>query len=901
MSLGINKKNENIKNIFTIFSKSDFSHDFSKTKDIPPLIELLEKTIPIYLNNMPKNKYITKLKELTPKIRNGSIYDFFKENYTLILPDGSVGDAINEDKLLKNIIDLNYLAIRRILLDFTPNLDSKTLPESIPFTIDNEDLKRKYEISFYPSKNGEEHYNLPHAFKKVSDKNKFVLIIDATYLAISSIGLEEYLKNQYIGDYDKNETYEFYILENNENNSDSAKKRKKYENDNNNIKIYFLREPENHQVTYPQFTSHSQESNLYTNIELTTKKNLNKIDGILKIKGKEYSREDIGKISEIGQSALYAFQTYILNNNVINEDVMSYFFLKRAGDWCQALSLLDFGREYNIYDSNNVKKGTTTTLAALQVDHTIGLVTHDRILLGYSLLLGLNVFYSIRVVKTGNGSDDSNSVIWLAYFKNIDNSINISDYKKILEDKDSNIEKITDYTETAKRIFNEFIDNIVRINFINKPVDDIIKLRKNLILINELYIEEEFQKKTSELLKLYSEIPDEITNENKKIISSKLSSIRSLLKSFDIMNKRNNEIKHITSYDTEESEREVINKLYKLDKIRERVTYHNDYIRLVISKIKEDYLELKSKNIHERIKNFINTINEEPNELTRQALVKYKQLILPLKRLLEQQPEVEGFAMLVEGGYKIQTGGTIESIVARLKVNSIPEEYIDKSIKYYNDKSGNFYTNYDEYLVTHNELNILKEGLRLIYRKDKKDFNISEKYLYKRFILLYLDELFTDLFSLRGMIQYEKNVAQFEDELFLNFLRIDFQLEYIKKGEIKNILDTYFTNREKWGPFFLLGELHRLERHREGDRYNFNKIADRIANNLNAIKFRVLNVRHHVTRRNNHRPTAPRNRTKRSRFSNNINNNNSNSNNNNSNSNDNNTNKYELPKKGKIE
>ena len=238
MSLGINKKNINIKNIFTKFSKSDFSHDFLINKE--PIIKMLQQTMPMQLDGMSKVKYLKGVTEVSTEISSKSIHEFFKDSYNLILPDGSVGDAMNEDKLLKNTIDLNYLAIRRILLDFTPNLDSKVLPESIPFRIDNEDLKRNYEIKFYPTKNGGVHYNLAHAFKTVNGHNKFVLIIDATYLAISSIGFEDYLKNQYIGDYDKNETYEFYILENNENNSDSAKKRKKYDINNSNIKIYFL-------------------------------------------------------------------------------------------------------------------------------------------------------------------------------------------------------------------------------------------------------------------------------------------------------------------------------------------------------------------------------------------------------------------------------------------------------------------------------------------------------------------------------------------------------------------------------------------------------------------------------------------------------------------------------------
>jgi len=725
-----------------------------------------------------------------------------------------------------------------MLIDFTPELANRNLPETIPFTIDDkEDLKRNYEISFYPAKNGKTHYNLPQAFKTVSGKNRFVLIIDASFLSMSSIGLEDHLKNEYIAGYNSEEEYEFYILENSENLSDSATKIKKYDNSTRNIKIFFLREEENSRVVYPSFNTNSQASNLYTNLELTTIKQFGRIDGVIRINGKEFQRTDIGKISEIDQSAFYALQSYILNDNSANEETMSYFLLKRAGDWCQALSLLDTSRVYNIYDIENENKGTTT-LGELQLDCAVAVVTHDRILLGYSLLLGLNVFYSIRIVKAGDGTSDSNSVIWLSYFKNIDNSTNISDYNTILSHKDSNLTKINDYTLSAETVFNEFISETTRINFSN-PIEDVINFRRNLILINELYNKEYFELKKEEITNLYNEIDkniykDSITDENKKILSSKLSSIRSLLKQFEIMNKRNSEIKNTNKYDTEVFERKVTSELYNLNKIGEIAAYQNEYKRVVVEKIREEYLELESKNMHTEIREFVNSIPEELAQ--RDKSNKYKRLIVPLKMSIQQ-------GINVEGGYR-QSGGDIDAIIGRLKDTQIPEQIKDSNIKLYNDESGNFYTHYDDYLITKSKLEVFKEGLELLRGKQSNTFNASEKYLYTRFILFYLDELFTDLFSLRGQVQYEKNKPQFEDELFLNFLRIDFQLDYISKiihssEKIDSIIDTYFVNREKWGAFFLLGELNRLERTKKESRYDYSRIGDRIENKLESIK-RVL-------------------------------------------------------------
>jgi hypothetical protein len=837
---------------------------------------MLQKSVPLNLTTS-KVKYLKDVMNLHDKLNN-NIYDFFKGDYTLILPDGSNAEALNEDKLLKSTLDIDYVALRRMLIDFTPELANRNLPETIPFTIDDkEDLKRNYEISFYPAKNGKIHYNLPQAFKSVSGKNKFVLIIDASFLSMSTIGLEEYLKNEYIPGYNSKEEYEFYILENNENLSDSATKIKKYDNNTDNIKIFFLREEVNSQVTYPSFNTNSQASNLYTSVELTTTKQSNRIDGVVRIDGKEFQRSDIGKISEIDQSAFYALQSYILNGNKTNEETMSYFLLKRAGDWCQALSLLDTSRVYKIYNVKNEKKGTTT-LGELQLDCTVAVVTHDRILLGYSLLLGLNVFYSMRIVKAGDGTSDSNSVVWIAYFKNLDNSINISDYSTILSRKDSNLTKITDYTLSAEAVFNEFISETTSINFSN-PVEDVIKFRRYLTLMNELYTKEYFELKNEEIVKLYSEIENSkyrrgITDENKKVLSSKLSSIRSLLKLFEIMSKRNSEIKNTNTYDNEVEERKIASELYSLNKSREIPTYQNEYKRVIVEKIKEEYLELKSKNIHTEIRRFVNSISEELNE--RDKSNRYKRLLLPLKRSIEQE-------MNVEGGYK-QSGGDIDAIIGRLKDTQIPEHIKDSNIKLYNDDSGNFYTHYDDYLITKSKLQLFKEGLELLRGKQSNTFNASEKYLYTRFILFYLDELFTDLFSLRGQVQYEKNKPQFEDELFLNFLRIDFQLGYISKivhssEKIDSIIDTYFVNREKWGAYFLLGELHRLERIKKDSRYDFSTISERIEKKLDAIK-RVLllgksrkRTRSNNANLNRNLNRAKRNFTRRNNNANNANNN----------------------------
>jgi hypothetical protein len=79
-----------------------------------------------------------------------------------------------------------------------------------------------------------------------------------------------------------------------------------------------------------------------------------------------------------------------------------------VGDWCQALSLLDTSRVYDILNENHDPTGKSVTLEQFEnEDFEVALVTLDRILLAYALKIGINVFFT-------SGSD----ITSLMYFKN---------------------------------------------------------------------------------------------------------------------------------------------------------------------------------------------------------------------------------------------------------------------------------------------------------------------------------------------------------------------------------------------------------------------------------------------------------------------------------------------------
>lgn len=86
-----------------------------------------------------------------------------------------------------------------------------------------------------------------------------------------------------------------------------------------------------------------------------------------------------------------------------HEDASVEFQCKRSGDWLQALSCLDIGRKFITYDNNDSHgRGHPKPFT---VGGKIILVTHDRVLLYYALLLGIDVIMSYKIVPEKAASD----------------------------------------------------------------------------------------------------------------------------------------------------------------------------------------------------------------------------------------------------------------------------------------------------------------------------------------------------------------------------------------------------------------------------------------------------------------------------------------------------------------
>jgi len=104
--------------------------------------------------------------------------------------------------------------------------------------------------------------------------------------------------------------------------------------------------------------------------------------------------------NQIGQCCQLIWEAIFGKNHIVTS---SHFQRKRSGDWLQALSCLDVGRLY-------FNRNDETRKAESLKNKNIVLVTHDRILLWYALMLGLDVLFAGgKGLEEVGGEDDDDA------------------------------------------------------------------------------------------------------------------------------------------------------------------------------------------------------------------------------------------------------------------------------------------------------------------------------------------------------------------------------------------------------------------------------------------------------------------------------------------------------------
>lgn len=470
---GVRKRSEGINTQLRVFAKSDFMHDFGEgidtrdkytSNDLQRFIEIAQR-----FNLSKTNALITGFNT----VLNQNPYTLLKQTISSIYPEDIVNDAefINEENVLK-LEGIDYPGLKRGI-----QADKKARTEEVRFTnpiqsdvsVSGDDEPRNYTVSAVPMKIKGETANIASSFYYLSQKKtKFAIIIDAAGgLSLTSI------KKKLVQSI-PSENFQFYIIENIENDSDSATKLKHIDKENgSNVEIFYLRD-QNQSVIYPPFNTLQgidQAENLYGNARLVLSRSgggETEADFIYP-NNEQYHIPNVSQNANVKNASLNLLAAKAANQE---REAHLYPYLKRVGDWCQALSLLDTSRVYDILDENHNPIGKSVTLKQFEDnDFEVALVTLDRILLAYALKIGINVFFT-------SGSD----ITSLLYFKNTEIELSpeklverINELNQQYNDLRSRLEKSTIIDQ-----LNELVPAFVA------TVDDIDYLRRLRSLLSNV-------------------------------------------------------------------------------------------------------------------------------------------------------------------------------------------------------------------------------------------------------------------------------------------------------------------------------------------------------------------------------------------------------------------------------
>ena len=474
------------------YAFADFKHDFGGDKITANVLNDIETV-------GSRATFFSKIEKLVGK----SPFEAFKSGFGLSIPGPVPSKEYSEEQVLEEVAKIAYPSL-------VSSVGKSVYDAPTPGKIVAGGLvPRNYTVSrvLEKAKPGQEYTSqlqtktVPPAGEYVSllsslwavsgtpgqRKRKFAIMYDAGTCATSDIGslakraITEIVENPsaLFGEaFVKTEQYDVYFITSSENVRDPAPKitERTFNKSTKspNVNVYFLNDY-GHHVRYDMFSKRvegKQTSNLYSRYSITTvREDGDKIRGTIDYEdGKSRQLDDIKRESEIESSTTNAV-SLILQDGTPAE-VMSCFFLKRSGDWCQALCLLDKEREYTI-TGYGPKANTTTTLQALEDDGVeIMLMTHDRVLLAYAITLGLNVCFT----------NNRPSGHWIVYFKNAD-VFRIDDYLQLMNDAAAKLSTLKQKKEATTTVRTKYEREIESVSWLN-PSSIVAARRYAYVLAN---------------------------------------------------------------------------------------------------------------------------------------------------------------------------------------------------------------------------------------------------------------------------------------------------------------------------------------------------------------------------------------------------------------------------------
>lgn len=471
--LGIpDERKSEIKDFIELSADLDFWHDFNHG-DKAKMDAVFFNSFAVSYQQKPNSKetdkaeFVDNVRKLQKKViglKNTTFWSFFSKEapITTILPStdffGRMG--ADEDNIIDEFIWQQFdetssksLALLKVKInsEYKAHKDKPhIINDKVKIRIGPKIIKSQgrladnsktpvndYDIKVFPNRYQGNKVSIIRTLCTLSEPGtkNFIFLIDATNLGISSI--RKNFKKDYGTNFNENDTYNIYIISSLENESDPAGKIGSIDNSftpkdleedttadlyaKDKINVFFLVEDDkSYNSNFPVWTDSNKNSLLYSKCNLRTFRNPDgKIACQVRLPNNTtIEHKDLGSISKIREAGYAMVRKYLEYNSKPLPDQRSeishYYLLKRAGDWCQALCLLDRDRIYRVKDEkfkDTDNKFSINQFLTTNPNTEVALLTHDRVLLSYALQLGLNVLFS--VLFTGE-----DKTIVQIYFKN---------------------------------------------------------------------------------------------------------------------------------------------------------------------------------------------------------------------------------------------------------------------------------------------------------------------------------------------------------------------------------------------------------------------------------------------------------------------------------------------------
>lgn len=793
---GITKRDTLVWTLFRHLARGDFRHDFNERVNTRDLITAGDENRFFDIAKRISKKGDVWLRTNFKKYVDKTIFTILQGSFDNVLlplspPSTQTTEEFFDEPELLKMVGIDFAGIKQAVSQLEPGAAIQG-----EFAIPGLDAPRSYTIrssSYRLGLKGTPGYsqnrNVVQMFREVTggDKKKFALIVDAS----GGLPLTEMLnttlqdpKSKALEGKPPLGGEEFYIIENIENSSDSATKLSniKKTTGDNPPSLFFLKDKEN-TVVYPLWDNpQDPKSNIYASLKIV----LNRISddeveaNIIRVDAKgntlqTFNIGDVANSSNVKNATLAALAVFI-DQGMVPESFV-YTLIKRMGDWCQALSMLDLDRVYSVLNQDRQPTGETT-LRDMLVDTEIGVVTNDRILLAFCILHGLNVFFTSAM-----------DLARLIYFKNnndVPSGEGLIKRSEELYESAKVLPTVPDLKTTITNTSNALLEETELPTYISK-------LRNFMSNVGRL--RNEFEPLTKQHAESKLKYDNTTTTEVERFNAAN-AMVSTLAKiQLDIeYNKKT--ISDLLTQDYPGSPRDTI----RIDALRRklasgaRITKSVEIVegKEILLSVRDDLKQVLAKGNVPNLTALIRTNFKAPNE---RSQVNYDEIlsVIPALRILLPQPQQGGarvdevFQAIRTRSIRVIPQGTQES-TSTINLYKQGSSYIDEKL--------NAYTVADEFIVTKDDLKVIESIFKDLQRTPKT------KYVCLKYLLLMCDIQLNLLYNFKGELKPvetgdEAGILEngtIQRDKIARFMNVSLQLEEAsKKHPIKGARN-FFKN-----------------------------------------------------------------------------------------------------------